>query len=105
LGVRNILPASLGPFPKINPEFVVRAQPNIIMVGESSFSDMATRPGWENMRAIRLQRVCYFKSQESELLGRPGPRMAEAARIIAKCLIDKSERSKAELIDKAKVQP
>jgi hypothetical protein len=31
--------------------------------------------------------------------------MAEAARIIAKCLIDKSKRSKAELIDKAKVQP
>jgi hypothetical protein len=31
--------------------------------------------------------------------------MAEAAGIIAKCLIDKSERSKAEPIDKAKVQP
>ncbi len=105
LGVRNILPASLGPFPKINPEFVVRAQPNIIMVGESSFADMATRPGWENIRAIRMQHVCYFKPKESELLGRPGPRMAEAARIIAKCLIDKSEGIKAELIDKAKVQP
>ena len=52
-----------------------------------------------------MPRVCYFKSEESELLGRPGPRMAEAARIIAKCLIDKSERSKAELIDKAKAQP
>ena len=62
-------------------------------------------PGWENIRAIRMQRVCYFKSEESELLGRPGPRMAEAAGIIAKCLIDKSERSKAEPIDKAKVQP
>jgi len=27
MGVRNILPASLGPFPQINPEFVVRARP------------------------------------------------------------------------------
>ena len=26
LGVRNIVPASLGPFPRLNPEFVVRAQ-------------------------------------------------------------------------------
>jgi len=45
LGVQNILPGSLGPFPKINPEFVVRAQPDIIMVGDSNFADMATRPG------------------------------------------------------------
>jgi len=65
LGARNILPASLGPFPKINPEFVVRAQPDIIMVGDSNFADMTTRPGWQNMRAMRTQRVCHFKSEES----------------------------------------
>mgnify|MGYP000703400206 CR=1 FL=1 len=26
LGVANIVPAALGPFPKLNPEFVVRAK-------------------------------------------------------------------------------
>ena len=41
LGMRNILPASLGPFPKINPEFVVRAQPDVIMAGDSSRASMA----------------------------------------------------------------
>ncbi len=86
LGVRNILPASLGPFPQINPEFVVRAQPDIIMVGDSNFADMATRPGWSNMRAMRMQRVCHFKPEESDMLVRAGPRMAEAARLMAKCL-------------------
>ena len=86
LGARNILPASLGPFPKINPEFVVRAQPDLIMVGDSNFADMTTRPGWQNMRAMRTQRVCHFKSEESDVLVRAGPRMAEGARLMAQCL-------------------
>jgi len=90
LGARNILPASLGPFPKINPEYVVRAQPDIIMVGDSNYADMAARPGWQNMHAMRTQRVCHFKSEESDVLVRAGPRMAEAARLMAKCLIDKA---------------
>ena len=89
LGARNILPASLGPFPKINPEFVVRAQPDIIMVGDSNFADMTTRPGWQNMRAMRTQRVCHFKAEESDVLVRAGPRMTEAARLMAKCLTEK----------------
>ena len=91
LGVRNILPASLGPFPKINPEFVVRAQPDIIMVGDSNFADMTTRPGWQNMRAMRTQRVCHFKTEESDVLVRAGPRMDEAARLMAKCLTEKGQ--------------
>jgi iron complex transport system substrate-binding protein len=98
LGARNILPASLGPFPKINPEFVVRAQPDLIMVGDSNFADMAARPGWQNMRAMRTQRVCHFKSEESDVLVRAGPRMAEAARLMAKCLTGKAN-------DKSKGQP
>lgn len=91
LGARNILPASLGPFPQINPEFVVRAQPDIIMVGDSNFSDMGARPGWRNMRAMRTQRVCHFKPEESDVLVRAGPRMAEAARLMAQCLTDKGQ--------------
>ena len=89
LGAHNILPGSLGPFPKINPEFVVRAQPDLIMVSESNFADMATRPGWHNLQALRSQRVCIFKSAESDVLVRPGPRMAESARLMARCLTDK----------------
>jgi iron complex transport system substrate-binding protein len=91
LGARNILPASLGPFPKINPEFVVRAQPDLIMVGDSNFADMATRPGWHNLRAMRTQRVCHYKPEESDVLVRAGPRMAEAAALMAKCLTEKGQ--------------
>ena len=96
LGARNILPASLGPFPKINPEFVVRAQPDIIMVGDSNYADMTTRPGWSNLSAMRAQRVCHFKPEESDVLVRAGPRMAEAARLMAACLTDKAPSAKVQ---------
>ena len=89
LGVRNVVPGSMGPFPKINPEFVVRADPDVIMVGDATFAGMAQRPGWSGMRAIRLGRVCVFTPAESDAMVRPGPRMAQAAAAIARCLEQK----------------
>ena len=93
LGVKNIVPAKLGPFPKLNPEFVVRANPDVIMVGLRSEEGMAQRPGWSSIRALREQRVCVFDAEQSNVLVRPGPRMAEAARLMAQCLADKAPRT------------
>ena len=90
LGVRNIVPASLGPFPKINPEYVVRANPDVIMVGERSATGLEQRPGWAGIRAVREGRICRFPAAESDVLVRPGPRMGEAARLMARCLADKA---------------
>jgi iron complex transport system substrate-binding protein len=86
LGVRNIIPKSMGAFPLMNPEFVVRANPDVVMVGDRNYQGMTDRPGWAAMSAIRQQRVCVFKSDDSDVLVRPGPRMAEAARTMAACL-------------------
>jgi iron complex transport system substrate-binding protein len=86
MGLRNILPGSLGPFPKINPEFVVRAQPNIIMAGDSSRASMLQRPGWSQLKVIQSEQVCVFNSDESDMLVRAGPRMAEGARLMAQCI-------------------
>ena len=90
LGAKNIIPSALGPFPKINPEYVVRANPDVIMVGLRNSAGMELRPGWANMRAIREKHVCIFSIEDSDVLVRPGPRMAEAARIMAKCLQTKA---------------
>ena len=87
LGARNIVPAALGPFPKINPEFVVRADPDVIMVSERSGQGLEQRPGWAAIRAVREGRICRFKAEDTDVLVRPGPRMGEAARIMAKCLL------------------
>ena len=90
LGVRNIFGPELGPFPKLNPEFVVRANPDVIMVGARNFSGMADRPGWKGMKAIAQNRLCVFSLDESDMLVRPGPRMAEAARLMAECIAAKT---------------
>lgn len=90
LGAKNIIPKGLGPFPKINPEFVVRANPDVIMVSQQGVAAMDKRPGWAAMRAIREKHVCVFSSAEDDVLVRAGPRMAEAAQLMANCLKDKS---------------
>ena len=90
LGAKNIIPAALGPFPKINPEFVVRANPDVIMVGLRNSAGMELRPGWAGMQALREKRLCVFSLEDSDVLVRPGPRMAEAARIMAQCLQTKA---------------
>ena len=90
LGVQNILPPQLGPFPKLNPEYVVRANPDLIMVGARSAACLAERPGWAGIRAVREQRICEFDTVATDMLIRPGPRMAEAARLMAQCLSDKA---------------
>ena len=86
MGVGNILSGSMGPFPLVNPELVVRAQPDVIMVGDSSRAVMAHRPGWSNLRAMQEGRICVFKPEESDMLVRAGPRLAEGARRMAACL-------------------
>lgn len=90
LGAQNIVPAALGPFPKLNPEFVVRANPDLIMIANRSMQADFNYPGWQAIRAVREQRVCVFSSDEADIVVRPGPRMAEAAQIMAHCLADKA---------------
>lgn len=87
LGLANIVPAELGPFPKLNPEFVVRAQPDVVMASERNLAGMAARPGWAALRALRQHRSCGFTDKRFELLTRPGPRIGEAAQLLADCLV------------------
>lgn len=86
MGVANILPASMGPFPQVNPEWVVQARPDVIMAGDSSRSSMLQRPGWGRLQAMQGQRLCVFKQADSDMLVRAGPRMAEGAQLMADCL-------------------
>lgn len=85
-GLVNVVPASMGPFPKLNPEYVVRANPALIMVASRSATALPQRPGWSGIAAVKQQRVCAFSPDETDVLSRPGPRMGEAARVMLKCL-------------------
>jgi iron complex transport system substrate-binding protein len=86
LGMGNIVPASMGAFPKLNPEFVVRAQPHVILASEQALRDMPKRPGWASLVALRERRTCAFTPAVYDLLVRPGPRLGEAAARLADCL-------------------
>lgn len=85
LGMRNAVPAALGPFPKLNPEYVVRAKPDVVMAERRAVEEMRTRPGWQGLAALH-GRSCGFDSGRYETLIRPGPRMGEAALLMAECL-------------------
>jgi iron complex transport system substrate-binding protein len=86
LRLGNIVPADMGPFPKLNPEFVVRAQPGIVMASTRNLAEMPGRPGWSALRALQARRSCGFAEARYEMLVRPGPRLAEAAAAIADCV-------------------
>ncbi|GAB3766862.1 ABC transporter substrate-binding protein [Ramlibacter monticola] len=90
LGARNIVAPELGPFPLVNPEFVVRTDPDLILIGLRDAPGLAQRPGWANLRALREKRICLFDDAQSDVLLRPGPRMAEAARLLAACMAAKA---------------
>jgi iron complex transport system substrate-binding protein len=85
LGMQNIATEKMGAFPKINPEFVVHSRPDLIMTTEASAKQLAQRPGWKSIPAIQDNRICFFSAAQADVLVRPGPRMGEAAALIADC--------------------
>lgn len=88
LGARNVVPAALGPFPKLNPEFVVKARPALIVVSAGERAGLAQRPGWAGLDAVLQGRICALSSADMDVLSRPGPRVGQAAMVLAHCLQD-----------------
>jgi iron complex transport system substrate-binding protein len=86
-GARNIVTADLGPFPRLNPEYVVRANPDVIFTSPAEDSQLARRPGWSRIRAVREGRICSFPPAVRDTIVRPGPRIAEGFRALSECLL------------------
>jgi len=86
LGAENIVPAAFGVFPKLNPEFVVRADPQVIIVARGDAPGLRTRPGWQHIEALRRGHVCSLDTEQVNVLMRAGPRLGEAAHLLVDCL-------------------
>lgn len=87
-GGRNIVPAELGDFPLLDPEFIVNADPEIIVLasyphGESAVT-VAARPGWATITAVVEGAVIELTREQVDLINRPGPRLGEAVRLLAR---------------------
>jgi len=83
-GGTTIVPARLGDFPKIDPELIVKANPQA-MIG-LSVAEARTRPGWAGLRAVTAGRVFKPSDEEQDALSRPGPRLPAALRTLIRFL-------------------
>lgn len=87
LALANIVPAAMGPFPQLNPEFVLRAQPALVVLPRHVAAELPRRPGWAGLRALAEGRLCALDAEPWNALVRPGPRAAEAAEALVDCLV------------------
>lgn len=77
-------------YPRISPELVLRAEPEVIVLANGphgvSAETVAARPGWAGMPAVRNGRVCALDQAAVDVLHRPGPRIGEALGVLVRCL-------------------
>lgn len=96
LGATNVVPSSLGAFPRLSPEFIVRADPDVIILSAEDAPGLARRPGWSRLKAVQEGRVCAVPTDAYDVLSRPGPRLGLAARFLAQCLKDTAPRPRGQ---------
>lgn len=73
-GAVNIIPNTLGDFPKISPELVLEKNPQI-MLG-LTLEEAQKRPGWSEIAAVKTGKVFDITGTLNDTLVRPGPRIA-----------------------------
>jgi iron complex transport system substrate-binding protein len=80
----NIVPSELGEFPKLNPEWIIARDPDVIL--GASREELLGRPGWAALSAIRNHRTYSLSEEERRTIVRPGPRLGEGLRSLAALL-------------------
>ncbi len=89
-GGANIVPAELGDFPLVDPEFVVASDPQVIVLADAPYgvsaAMVADRPGWAGIAAVVDGRVVELTQDQSDVVSRAGPRIGEALQLLARIL-------------------
>ncbi len=89
-GGDNVVTAEQGDFPQLEPEYIVAANPEIVILGNApsgeSMETLAARPGFGSLSAMRSGRVVELTEEQVNIMNRPGPRIAEATRLLASIL-------------------
>ncbi len=85
-GGRNVFQSSVQEYPVVDPEAVLAADPEVILLlhPDMSARDVALRVGWGGIGAVRHGHI-YDKLDE-DLLFRPGPRIVDGVVLLAKLL-------------------
>ncbi len=85
-GGANIVTEDLGDFPQLDPEYIVAADPEVIIVSERDAETLPERSGWAEIDAVASGRVVPTTSRLDDAISRPGPRIVEAVRFFARAL-------------------
>lgn len=85
-GGRNVFAASVQEYPIVDPEAIVTADPQVILLlhPDMSVKDVAQRIGWGRISAVRNGRI--HDDLDDDLLFRPGPRIVDGVVLLAKLL-------------------
>lgn len=83
-GGDNVVPRGIGEFPKVSPEVVATADPEVVLGVE--LDALARRPGWDHTTAVRSRRVFSLTPEQRAVVVRPGPRISEGVRVLSQLL-------------------
>jgi iron complex transport system substrate-binding protein len=76
-----------GDFAQISLETLLVKNPDLIILGDSNYGvdiqQVASRPGWETLGAVKSSRVYPFND---DLVSRPGPRLVDGLEALAKLI-------------------
>lgn len=90
-GGQNIFENSTTAYPEVSSEAVIEQNPDIIIFPSSmgvddfwgSFTDVANRPGWNSIAAIKNNAMFTING---DMINQPGPRQVDALEILAKII-------------------
>ncbi|MDD5727032.1 MAG: cobalamin-binding protein [Victivallales bacterium] len=88
-GGRNITAGEDKAYFKCSLEWVLRQQPDVIIMpaaSETQVKTLAQRPGWKDLQAIKKGRIFY--KFDPDLVSRMGPRTLQGIKILRQCLLD-----------------
>jgi iron complex transport system substrate-binding protein len=84
-GGRNMAAALSSAWAQISAEEILHQDPDVILLGDTGFgvtlASVAARPGWRNLKAVKSGSVYAV---DSNLVLRPGPRLADGLEIVAR---------------------
>ncbi|MDR7855709.1 cobalamin-binding protein [Tissierella sp.] len=89
-GGKNIANDAEGAYPQYDLEQLVERDPEVYLTAQDmpdkTVESIKSRVGYENISAIKNDRVYLFEGNEANVVSRPGPRIIDALEIVAKAI-------------------
>lgn len=89
-GGKNIAQDAEGAYPQYDLEQLIERDPEVFLAAkdmpEKTAESVKLRVGYENISAIKNDRIHLFEGNDANVVSRPGPRIIEALELVAKAI-------------------